>query len=105
MAAILPPSGPGIGDHGLIVRDATKSDMPAIETIYAHEVLHGLATFEEVPPKAAELVTRRESVLSLGLPYLAAELDGRVVGFSYAWAYRPRPAYRHTIEDSVESLS
>ena len=101
MAAILPPSEPGIGDHGLIVRDATQSDMPAIQAIYAHEVLHGLATFEEVPPKADELVTRRESVLSFGLPYLAAELNGRVVGFSYAWAYRPRPAYRHTIEDSV----
>jgi phosphinothricin acetyltransferase len=75
--------------------------MASVQTIYAHHVLHGLATFEEVPPSADELLSRRASVLKLGLPYLVAELDGRVVGYSYATAYRSRPAYRYTIEDSV----
>jgi L-amino acid N-acyltransferase YncA len=86
---------------GVNVRDATAADMPAIQTIYAHQVLCGLATFEEVPPTAEELLSRRESVLSVGLPYLTAELDSQVVGYSYARTYRPRPAYRNTIEDSV----
>ncbi len=75
--------------------------MPAIQAIYAHHVLHGLATFEEVPPSVDEMIARRAAVLKAGLPYLAAHLDGRVVGYAYATAYRPRPAYRHTIEDSV----
>ena len=94
-------SQPGIGNQAVIVRDAEEADMPAIQTIYARQVAHGLASFEEVPPTADELLSRRDGVLSLGLPYLAAELNGRVVGYSYATAYRPRPAYRDTIEDSV----
>jgi L-amino acid N-acyltransferase YncA len=85
----------------LIIRDAGESDMAAIAGIYAHHVRHGLASFEETAPSAEELGARRASVLRLGLPYLAAELDGRVVGYSYATAYRPRAAYRFTVEDSV----
>jgi phosphinothricin acetyltransferase len=86
---------------GLILRDAIEDDLAAIQAIYAHYVLHGRATFEESPPSVAELRTRRAAVLALGLPYLVAERDGIVLGYSYATAYRPRAAYRHTIEDSV----
>jgi L-amino acid N-acyltransferase YncA len=87
--------------HQIIVRDAAEADMAAIEKIYAQYVLQGLATFEEVPPSVDELTSRRATVLSLNLPYLVAEIDGRVGGYCYASAYRPRPAYRHTVEDSV----
>lgn len=86
---------------GIVVRDATDADMPAIQRIYARHVLDGVATFEEVPPATDDLLSRRAAVLGLGLPYLVAEIDGTVVGYSYATPYRPRPAYRHTIEDSV----
>ena len=65
--------------QGLIVRDATTPDMTAVQTIYAHHVLHGLATFEEVPPSVEELLERRASVLGSGLPYLVAEIDGSFV--------------------------
>ncbi len=84
-----------------LIRDALEEDLGAIERIYAHHVRHGLASFEEVPPTIDELRARRAAVLDSGLPYLAAELDGEVVGYAYAGAYRPRPAYRYTIEDSV----
>ncbi|KAA6488582.1 GNAT family N-acetyltransferase [Agrobacterium sp. SHOUNA12C] len=84
-----------------VIRDASDGDMEAIRDIYTHHVLHGLATFEEVPPSADELRSRRASVLGIGLPYLVAELNGEIVGYSYATAYRPRPAYRFSIEDSV----
>lgn len=96
MKTVPPPEA-----SALRVRDAAEADMPAVQAIYAHEVLHGLATFEETPPAVAEMMSRRESVLALGMPYLAAERDGRVVGYSYASAYRPRPAYRFAIENSV----
>jgi phosphinothricin acetyltransferase len=75
--------------------------MAAVTEIYAHHVLNGLATFEEVPPSLAEMSRRRAAVLDLGLPYLVAEIDGRVVGYSYATSYRPRPAYRYTVENSI----
>jgi phosphinothricin acetyltransferase len=72
-----------------------------VRAIYAHHVLHGVASFEEVPPSIEELAARRESVLKLSLPYLVAELGGAVVGYCYAGGYRARPAYRYTVEDSV----
>ena len=84
-----------------IIRDATEHDVPAIQRIYGHHVLTGTASFEEVPPTEAEMAARRENVLRLGLPYLVADDDGAVLGHAYATAYRPRPAYRHTVEDSV----
>ena len=84
-----------------IVRDATERDLDSVQRIYAFHVLHGLATFEETPPTTQELLTRRNGVVGLGLPYLVAETDGLIVGFSDATGYRARAAYRHTIEDSV----
>jgi L-amino acid N-acyltransferase YncA len=85
----------------LRVRPSRDDDIPTITRIYAHHVLHGLASFEEVPPDEAELAARRHDVLRQGLPYLAAEQDGEVVGYCYAAPYRARSAYRFTIEDSV----
>lgn len=85
----------------VVVRDATVADMTEVTAIYAHHVLHGLATFEEVPPTVDEMATRRAAVLALGLPYLVAEIEQQVVGYAYATAYRARPAYRFTVENSV----
>lgn len=86
---------------GVIVRDSNEADMATVQRIYEHHVLHGLASFEEVPPTLHDLQTRRLAVLAAGLPYLVAEHHGEVVGYSYATGFRPRPGYRHTIEDSV----
>ena len=83
------------------IRAASEADMPAVRDIYAHYVLNSLATFEETPPALEEMLARRRASVELGLPYLVAESDGETVGFAYAAAYRPRPAYRFTIEDSV----
>ena len=85
----------------LIVRDAVEGDMAAVQRIYAHNVQHGRASFEETPPTLAEMLERRNVVLGLGLPYLIADVEGAVAGYSYATSYRPRPAYRFTVEDSV----
>jgi len=85
----------------VVVRDARDDDIDAVQRIYAHHVLHGLASFEETPPSAQEMSSRRAAVLSQGLPYLVATISGRVVGYCYASQYRPRRAYRYTIEDSV----
>jgi phosphinothricin acetyltransferase len=83
------------------VRVLGEADLPAVQAIYAHHVLYGLASFEEEPPPVEEMRSRWQKTLDLGLPYLAAELDGAVVGYSYAGAYRPRGAYRFTVENSV----
>jgi len=92
---------PAFSSAPLIVRDSTVDDIDAIQAIYAHHVRHGTASFELEPPSADEMRARREAVLAQRLPYLAAELDGELVGYAYCTPYRPRPAYRHTVEDSV----
>jgi L-amino acid N-acyltransferase YncA len=83
------------------VREARDDDMLQIQAIYAYHVGHGAASFEEEPPPLAEMLRRRADVLGRGLPYLVAEVDGRVGGYSYATPYRTRSAYRFTIENSV----
>ena len=84
-----------------LVRDAAPGDFDAIARIYSHYVEHALATFEEIAPSVDEMRARHAAIAAAGLPYLVAELDGRLAGYAYASAYRPRSAYRHTIEDSV----
>ncbi|MDP3988103.1 MAG: N-acetyltransferase family protein [Candidatus Levybacteria bacterium] len=85
----------------LVVRNSTDADVTVVHRIYAYHVLHGMGTFEEEPPSAAELRRRRDDVIGRGLPYLVADIDGAVVGYSYATLYRARSAYRYTVEDSV----
>ena len=83
------------------IRPATAADLPAITEIYEHAVRYGTATFELIPPDLAEMTRRFKSLMDGGFPYLVAVLDGRVVGYAYAGPYRPRPAYRFTVENSV----
>jgi L-amino acid N-acyltransferase YncA len=85
----------------LEIRPTTAADLPFVTEIYRHAVLYGTATFELIPPDLTEM-TRRFGVLTEGgFPYFTAFLDGRVVGYAYAGAYRPRPAYRFTVENTV----
>jgi len=85
----------------LTIRPCEEADVAAIAAIYHHHVLHGAASFELEPPDATEMARRRRAALDGGYPYLVAEEDGRVIGYAYASAYRPRPAYRNTVENSV----
>ena len=83
------------------VRDCAIDDISAVQTIYAHHVLNGVASFEEIPPEPAEIQRRWEMIVGLGLPFLVAIIDGVVGGYAYAGTYRPRSAYRYTVEDAV----
>ena len=83
------------------IRECEAGDIPAITAIYRHAVLTGRASFELEPPDEAEMLRRRETLLAGNHPYLVAEVRGEVVGYAYAGAYRPRPAYRNSVENSV----
>ena len=84
-----------------IVRASAEADIPAIAAIYADAVVHGTASFELDPPSEEEMDRRRAALIAGGYPYVVAELDGTVAGYAYAGAYRTRPAYRFTVEDSI----
>lgn len=83
------------------VRPAADGDVDAIAAIYGHHVLRGTASFETELPEAAEMARRRAALLEADYPYLVAEHGGEVIGYAYASAYRPRAAYRDTVENSV----
>ncbi len=85
----------------MYIRAATPADIPAITVIYADAVINGTASFELEPPDAREMARRMGALVDAGYPYLAAEADGALIGYAYAAPYRPRPAYRFTVEDSV----
>jgi len=84
----------------VIIRAASDADIAAIARIYGHHVLNALGTFEETPPGAMAMIARKAAIEALGLPYLVADAAG-VVGYAYAGPFRPRAAYRYTVEDSV----
>jgi L-amino acid N-acyltransferase YncA len=83
------------------VRTAAADDIAAIQPIYARHVRHGLASFEVEPPSLEEMRRRFDAIADAGYPYLVATEGEAVLGYAYASAYRTRPAYRHTVEDSV----
>jgi L-amino acid N-acyltransferase YncA len=83
------------------IRAAVPDDLAQVHQIYSYYVLNELATFEETPPTIEELVSRHASIVGAGLPYLVTCSDGTITGYAYATLYRPRPAYRYTVEDSV----
>jgi phosphinothricin acetyltransferase len=85
----------------LVLRPSTDADLPAIQAIYAHAVLHGTGTFETEVPDLAEMTRRRAEVHSRSLPYLVADQGGEVLGYAYANYFRPRLAYRFCVEDSI----
>ncbi|NOL49987.1 GNAT family N-acetyltransferase [Pelistega europaea] len=83
------------------VRLATLNDIPAIQAIYAHHVLHGTATFEEEVPSVEEMAQRFHQLTDNGYPYIVAEIEGKVCAYAYLGRYRPRRAYRFTVENSI----
>ena len=83
------------------LRAANADDMPQVTAIYAGHVRTGTGSFELEPPDEAEMRRRRDDVVARGLPYLVAVREDEIVGYAYAGAYRPRPAYRFTVEDSI----
>ncbi|MEV3983539.1 N-acetyltransferase family protein [Nonomuraea sp. NPDC049758] len=87
------------------IRDLTEADLPAVTAIYAHYVTGGVATFDETPPGAGEWRAKAAALAAAGLPFLVAEDSGAVTdavtGYAYLSQYRPKPAYRHSLEVSI----
>ncbi len=84
----------------VVVRLAVLDDAESIRRIYNYEVERTTHTFDLVPRTLEQQrAWLRERAGALGV--LVAELDGRVVGFSSLSEYRPRAAYRTSVESSV----
>ena len=97
----LPRYLPSGSDPMLTIRPARPGDIPAIAAIYQEAVRTGTASWELEPPTDAEMLKRFETITGGGYPYLVAEMGGSLAGYAYASAYRPRLAYRYTVENSI----
>ncbi len=85
----------------MTIRPAVLGDLPAITAIYGHAVRTGTATFELDPPDLTGMTERYRALIECNSPYLVATVGSDVAGYAYAGSYRPRPAYRFTVEDSI----
>lgn len=94
-----PPAGRGL--KSVEIRSAHAADAAAIARLYAHHVLHGIATFEEEPPGADEMARRLDAVQARGWPWLVAAREGEVLGYAYCTQLRERSGYRFSCEDSI----
>lgn len=83
--------------------EAEPADSADLQALYAHHVRTGTATFELEPPSTDDMARRLETVRNAGLPWLLARdtHSGALLGYAYAGSFRARPAYRHTVEDSI----
>jgi phosphinothricin acetyltransferase len=97
MASVIDP---GLG-AGFSIDQAEEADLPEIQAIYAHHVLHGAGTFEEVPPSIEEMQARHRAGIAAGYCWVVARDATGVLGFAYYGAFRARAAYRFIVEDSV----
>lgn len=88
-------------EQAFAIRPALDADIPGITAIYAGEVSHGTASFEIDPPDVTEMRRRFAALVAGGYPYFVAAEGERVLGYAYAGPYRPRPAYRFTVENSI----
>ncbi|WP_323014395.1 GNAT family N-acetyltransferase [Devosia sp.] len=84
-----------------LLRPFGWADVPALTAIYAHYVRNTAITFDTEVPGEPAMAEKFGHLLDLGHPLIVAEHEGRVLGYAYASFYRPRAAYRFTVEDSI----
>ena len=101
MATCSSATGTDVPARAVVLRVAHPGDADAITAIYRDEVLGGTSSYETEPPDRDEMLRRMQAVHAIGLPWLVADAGDRIVGFAYAAAYRSRPAYSWTVENSL----
>jgi len=84
-----------------VVRPVVRADLKDVADIYAHYVQQTVITFDSTPPTVADWEQRLDGFTVRGLPFLVAEVAGVVAGYAYAGPWRPKPAYQHTVEDTI----
>ncbi|GAA4230156.1 phosphinothricin acetyltransferase [Streptosporangium album] len=85
----------------MVIRPAASGDLEAVAAVYAHYVTETVVTFDEVAPTMSDWERKLADLTERGLPFLVADVDGEVAGYAYACPWRPKPAYRYTVEDTI----
>lgn len=88
-------------DKALVIRSAEADDMPAVAAIFARYVLDTVITFELQPPSTEDWRAKQHDLETLGWPFLVAVVDEELIGYAYVMPWRSKPAYRHTVENTI----
>lgn len=83
------------------MREATPEDVPAIAAIFSPYVTETVLTFETVPPTESEWLAKLQAGRQAGHPFLVATVVDVVVGYAYVTPWKVKPAYGHTVENSI----
>jgi L-amino acid N-acyltransferase YncA len=85
----------------VLIRFADENDAAAIAAIYRPYVEGSRISFEEAAPDATEMARRIAGAVPGLHPWLAADEDGRLLGFASSASFRTRRAYRWTVETGI----
>ncbi|CAF3463169.1 unnamed protein product [Rotaria sp. Silwood1] len=85
----------------LTIRPSREADIAAITAIYSYYVLNSTCTFEITPPTIDQMASRRDDVLKNNMPYLVAEEADSIIGYAYCTWFKPRAAYRFSMESTI----
>ena len=83
-----------------MIREVNLQDVKAITDIYNEYVINSVVTFE-TEPVTEEIMLSRITNLSANYPYFVYEIDGKVIGYCYAHAWKEKAAYKYTLETTV----
>jgi len=84
----------------MIIERVTVADAAALREIYGYYVEKTAVSFEYAVPSVAEF-TDRIAAISARFPYIKAVENGITLGYAYATAYKPRPAYNRAVETTI----
>jgi len=80
------------------IEEAVEADAEGIAAVFAPYVTDSVVTFETTPPTAAQW---RAKIRESEWPFLVLTEEGAVLGYALAAPWRPKPAYRHTVETTI----
>lgn len=83
------------------IRPAVPADSAQVADIYNYYIDTSHATFELEPVDAVEMEMRLRETFDRGYPFYVAGEGGQITGYAYGRYFRPRAAYRHSVEISV----
>jgi len=103
---VLPPHlrkpGPPEAPFTFTIRAARAADLPAVREIYNYYVANSTVTFDEDAMTLREWKAKFAHLQKLGMPFLVAESpSGQLLGYALVAPWKPKRAYRYTVEDSI----
>ncbi|MGN6503798.1 MAG: GNAT family N-acetyltransferase [Pseudolysinimonas sp.] len=102
LPAHLRPAEPPAPEFEYEIRAAEPRDIPDMREIYNHYVANSTVTFDEDALTLADMRKKYKIVADLGYPWLVAvSPGGNVLGYAYVTPWKPKAAYRFTVENSI----